>query len=379
MNGAILTREGTSKPLHTSVLVAGLLLAGCAASSAGPANPAGPPATGQEPAQVVAPPPAVMAQPADGSMRQGDRVSCRWKGGATEYTGRVAEVRGDRLFIQYDDGDQELIDPALCRKDAGSGLGMASFPVGSRVLCRWKGQPKEFPGSVASIEGDRLHVEYDDGDTERIDPSLCRTDSSPAPPPAQIHDIVTSSNPGGGNPYRGQLAIRQVGETSQLRWTIEDSAPYAGIGLSEGNLLGAGWSMGSGHGVVIYRIQGGSLRGRWAASSTPGQTGTEDLQGPPNLKGTYQIVASSSPGGGSYTGSVTITPTGSTYALEWNLTRESYKGVGIRRGNVLVVGWGPGQGAGVVVYEKRGDGLDGVWATGGGTQLGTEVLKTRNR
>ena len=373
MNGA------NFRTSHTSVLVAGLLLAGCAASSAGSANPAGPPATGQEPAQVVAPAPAVMAQPDDASMRQGDRVRCRWKGGATEYTGKVAEVRGDRLFIQYDDGDQELIDPTLCRKDPGSGLGVASFPVGSRVLCRWKGQPKEYPGSVASIENDRLHIHYDDGDTEHVDPSLCRADNSPAPPPAQIHDIVTSSNPGGGSSYRGQLAIRQVGETSELRWTIEDSAPYAGIGLSEGNLLGAGWSMGSGHGVVVYRIQGGSLRGRWAASSTPGQVGTEDLQGPPNLKGTYQIVASSSPGGGSYTGSVTITPTGSTYALEWNLTRESYKGVGIRRGNVLVVGWGPGQGAGVVVYEKKGDGLDGVWATAGGTQLGSEVLKTRSR
>ncbi len=97
------------------------------------------------------------------------------------------------------------------------------------------------------------------------------------------------------------------------------------------------------------------------------------------LRGTYQIVAARSPvSGKSYQGTVSITPTGDTYQLQWKLPRESYGGVGIRRGNKLVVGWGARQGSGVVAYTRHGPDLDGVWSTAGGNKLGTEVLRPRH-
>lgn len=302
---------------------------------------------------------------------------CRWKGGSKEYAGQVAEVRGDQIFVHYDDGDRELTTPSLCRKDEEASRTVADFPVGARVHCHWKGGPTEYPGTVAAVEGDRLFVHYDDGDQERILPSLCRA-AGAAEPGATLYEIVSSSNPGGGNAYQGQVAVRKQGDVFDLHWTIQSTPPYRGVGIQEGNVLAVGWGTGSGHGVVVYRIQGGTLRGRWASPATQGRVGTEDLQGPPGLKGTYQIVASQSPiGGGSYTGTVTIEPTGDTYRLQWQLPRESYGGVGIRRGDVLAVGWGSGKGAGVVAYTVRPDGYDGVWATPGGQRLGTEVLKRK--
>jgi hypothetical protein len=44
-------------------------------------------------------------------------VSCNWLGKGTRYSGRVAELRaGGRVFIQYDDGDQEETTPDMCQK-----------------------------------------------------------------------------------------------------------------------------------------------------------------------------------------------------------------------------------------------------------------------
>lgn len=336
-------------------------------------GPDAPPATVAQPGTTV-----LASSPSDQVLRQGDRVRCRWKNGPTEYAGQVAEVRGEQVFIQYDDGDQELTSPSLCRKDAGTGGSVADFAVGTRVRCQWKGRPTEYPGRVAAIEGDRLFIHYDDGDEERILPSLCRVEGTAAAvaTDAQLFDIASSSNPGGGSAYQGQVAIRKNGDVFDLRWSINNAPAYSGIGIREGNILGVGWGVGDNFGVVVYRVQGGSLRGRWASAGTQGQIGTEDLQGPAGLRGTYNIVASHSPiGGKSYTGTVTIQPTGETYTLQWNLPRESYGGVGIKRGDLLVVGWGAGKGAGVVAYTGKGDDFDGVWATPGGTQLGTEVLR----
>ena len=364
-------------PLTSCLLVGAIALSACAGANPAPGKPGGAP-----PAAIVAaesqPGTTVIAEaPGDRTLRAGDRVRCRWKGGNTEYAGHIAEVRGDQLFIKYDDGDEELTTPALCRKDGGSGYSLADFPVGARVRCQWKGRPTEYPGTVAAIESNQLLIKYDDGDEEHTVPSLCRpADSAATVGGGTVFDIASSSNPGGGKPYGGQVALSKTGEVFQLRWSIDNTPPYTGVGIEEGNVLGVGWGVGSNQGIVVYRIQGGTLRGRWASSATRGHVGTEDLQGPPGLNGTYKIVASQSPvGGKSYTGTVTIQPTGDTYSLRWQLANESYAGVGIKRGNVLFVGWGAGKGSGVVVYTRRGDDLDGVWASPGGTQLGTEVLE----
>jgi hypothetical protein len=253
------------------------------------------------------------------------------------------------------------------------------------VRCFWKGGPTEYPGVVASIEDANLVIHYDDGDQEKTTPSRCRPDQGGSTPVSVSgtggglsgeYAILSSSQPGGGKPYTGQVGISKTAEAYTLQWAIPGMAPYGGVGIEVDNVLGVGWGMqGQAYGVVVYRVQGGNLRGTWASSSTSGRVGVEDLQGPAGLNGDYRIVRSQTPGGGTYTGTVHIAPTGNTYALQWTLPRETYGGLGVRRGNLLVVGWGGRQGAGVVAYSKAGRKLDGVWAAPGGTQLGTEVLE----
>jgi hypothetical protein len=136
--------------------------------------------------------------------------------------------------------------------------------------------------------------------------------------------------------------------------------------------------MGSQYGVVVYRVSGGKLSGRWATGGSASDVGTEDLEGPEGLSGTYKVVSSKTPKGGSYTGTVTITPAGGTHTVQWNLSTQSFSGVGIRQGDLFIVGWGEaGKGAGVVSYQVSGSTLTGVWAVPGGTQLGNESISRR--
>lgn len=50
----------------------------------------------------------------------------------------------------------------------------ASFAVGSAAECRWKGGDRYFPGRIAAIDGDRIHIVYDDGDDEWTSKELIR-------------------------------------------------------------------------------------------------------------------------------------------------------------------------------------------------------------
>ncbi|HTN92100.1 MAG TPA: hypothetical protein VL242_50870, partial [Sorangium sp.] len=76
-------------------------------------------------------------------------------------------------------------------------------------------------------------------------------------------------------------------------------------------------------------------------------------------------------------GTVAIAPAGDTYAVTWMLSTGALKGVGIRSGDQLVVGWSPGQQVGVVSYAVEGRQLVGRWASLGGTLAGTETLARR--
>ena len=191
------------------------------------------------------------------------------------------------------------------------------------------------------------------------------------------YKIAASSNPGGGS-YRGTVSINSMGDAYRVAWKLASGEAYEGVGIQMGSALAVGWGTGSGkNGVVAYRINGGSLAGKWTLSDMRGAVGTEDLSGSPELRGAYKIVSSSTPGGGKgYAGTVTITPNGETYGVTWKLASgESYNGVGIRQGDLLSVGWGINQDSvGVVHYNQQGPALQGVWAIPGGKRMGSEML-----
>ena len=206
-----------------------------------------------------------------------------------------------------------------------------------------------------------------------------------APPPnaaagfGGTYTIASASNPGGGGGYTGTVDIA-AGAVHTVKWSLPNSPPYSGVGLITDGALGIGWGLGANYGVVVYKVNGGTLEGRWATAVTGNFVGTETISGPEGLNGTYKITAATTPtGGGSYSGTVDITPNGETYNVKWTLEGgASYGGVGMKRGNTLIVGWGVGEkSAGTVVYELKDGKLDGKWAQPGGPQLGTEVLEKK--
>lgn len=98
----------------------------------------------------------------------GDAVQCRWKNGSTWYSGTIMEKTGNAVFIHYNDGDKEHTTTDKCRP-LGGGLG-----VGSLVSCYWKGGSTLYPGVIASKDGDRVFIHYNDGDKEHTTLSMCQ-------------------------------------------------------------------------------------------------------------------------------------------------------------------------------------------------------------
>jgi hypothetical protein len=74
------------------------------------------------------------------------------------YPGVICRVSGADIEVQFDDGDRTVVTTAEI-------LPLA-IGVGSRVWGRFKGGPYYYPGRVTQSQGDAIHIEYDDGDTE---------------------------------------------------------------------------------------------------------------------------------------------------------------------------------------------------------------------
>ena len=190
--------------------------------------------------------------------------------------------------------------------------------------------------------------------------------------------IASATDPS-GSAYTGTARVARVGGAYRVTWNVSNnsSPDYEGVGLQVGDTLGVGWGQRGGrYGVSVYRINGGRLAGRWTESAQNGATWVEELTGPASLSGTYRITRATSPqdSGGSYTGTVEITPRGEVYLARWRIASgESYSGVGLRQGDLLVVGWGTGQNvSSVAVYQARGTMLQGRWAVPNETRTGTE-------
>jgi|GEM_PF-1298427 len=107
----------------------------------------------------------------------GDYVDFRWLGSTEIYKGWVMERQGDRLRVEAEDGTEEWTTVGKCRRvtdpdeDAGD---FPEFAVGDRVDCRSQGGRKYYPGKIANRRGSRILVDYDDGSREWTSPRLCR-------------------------------------------------------------------------------------------------------------------------------------------------------------------------------------------------------------
>jgi hypothetical protein len=186
----------------------------------------------------------------------------------------------------------------------------------------------------------------------------------------------------GGAPYDGELAIASRGHAFDVDWRRGDRARESGFGLTLNHVLGiAYWpdnqALDSGLGMVIYRIDGGTLDGLWLPQGVYDRApGRETLSGSPDLTGRYQVTLGRNPWGGRYTGYADLERTGDHVKVTWHLTSsEVFVGSGIKIGNVLAVAYGYTHAPAVAAYCSNGRQLAGGWWTGPTGLSGEETLK----
>ena len=206
-----------------------------------------------------------------------------------------------------------------------------------------------------------------------------------SPDSAQIGSTSTSGDLAGtyavngagadGKTYQGEVVVTRHDAVYQMSWRL-GAENYDGVAVHSGNTLAAAFTTGTdgrGCGAIIYKRNADhSLDGKWGEWGV-NSVGTEKATpaGEPsggvrafNLSG---INANGSP----YQGRLTINEVGNyVYQLAWD-TGSKLAGTGVRMGDHLAAGWGPRQ-CGFVIYEVKGDTLEGRWGVPGLTSLGTE-------
>ena len=112
---------------------------------------------------------------------------------------------------------------------------------------------------------------------------------------------------------------------------------------------------------------------------------TAALAGP---EGTYSVTGTNPGGSGTYKGTVTVTRTGETYRVIWDIAGTRFTGSGLGAAPVkggavmgaahsdddtLAVGYISGRSFGLAFYVEQPDGSwDGVWTYGDSDKIGTE-------
>lgn len=96
----------------------------------------------------------------------GDRVLAEWTEGLW-YPARIHSIEGDEIDLNFDDGDISVVNQSQVRP--------IDWEEGTQVECNWQNGGTYYPGVIAQIDGDRIHIQYDDGDKEYATISRCRS------------------------------------------------------------------------------------------------------------------------------------------------------------------------------------------------------------
>jgi hypothetical protein len=90
--------------------------------------------------------------------------------------------------------------------------------------------------------------------------------------------------------------------------------------------------------------------------------------------GTYNVEGKN-PSGSSYEGTVTVTKTGDTYKVVWEIGSATYTGTAIGNKDFIAISYQSGDNSGLALYGEDGGNWQGVWTYAGGTSMGVEVWK----
>jgi hypothetical protein len=132
-----------------------------------PCQPAGP---------TAAPPPTASSGGSLDRLQPGDRVWAPWASAAL-FAGTLDRIQDGEAHIHFDDGDQGWV---LLEQ-----LVPLEIPVGLRISGRWKMGAHFYPGTVTEVDGERVHIRYDDGDQEWTRPAALMLPCEPFGPDAR--------------------------------------------------------------------------------------------------------------------------------------------------------------------------------------------------
>lgn len=99
------------------------------------------------------------------SFDEGERILGSDIDGYT-YPAEIVTIDGDKIIVQFLDGPERMLTPELIRR--------FDLKVGQPIECRWKGGQQFFPGRIGKLESDRLFVKFNDGDEEWSNVRLIR-------------------------------------------------------------------------------------------------------------------------------------------------------------------------------------------------------------
>ena len=178
-----------------------------------------------------------------------------------------------------------------------------------------------------------------------------------------------------GKTYQGEVVVKRRDAVYQMSWKL-GAENYDGIGVQSGNTMAAAYATGTngkGCGAVVYKINAdNSLDGKWGewGVNSVGAEKAVPVGTVSNGVGTLDVSGTNADGS-AYKGKLTVTKGGNdVYQFAWE-TGTKFVGTGVKMGEYLAAGSGAKQ-CGFVIYEVKGNTLEGKWGIPGSTALGTE-------
>lgn len=96
----------------------------------------------------------------------GDLVLGQWADGFW-YPGRVAQEKGGDTLVAFYDGDAMVLSADKVKP--------FDWKAGDKISCDWKRKGKYYDGKITEMIGEWMHVDYKDGDKEDLGIGRCRT------------------------------------------------------------------------------------------------------------------------------------------------------------------------------------------------------------
>lgn len=98
--------------------------------------------------------------------KDNERVLAKYGGGEDWYVGLVKKQQDGKIEIAYLDGSSDTLPPNLVRA--------FDWKVGTKVSCDFKREHTWYHGTITKLDGNAVHIRYDDGDEEDTSLAYCR-------------------------------------------------------------------------------------------------------------------------------------------------------------------------------------------------------------